>query len=176
MAWQDFHDYLNGDAWSSCSQARNDPCSCFNASDGFGIGCGSGGGGANPIVPCTATNCSILSINLPSVTGMEGRTLPSSIGDMKELVSFNIGGCYVAGAVPVSFKSLTKLKGFQIAQNRFTYLPDLPFKQYEYAYNHGDGFCDVCDNPFVCPLPPGAADCVVRNDCPPSCVAPPGQL
>ena len=171
MAWQDIFDTLNGNAWSNCSHTRNDPCSCKRASgdanDNTGVRCGSGGGGAKPTVPCTAGKCNILGLGLTGITGMEGRPLPTSVGDLKELVSIDIEGCKIAGPVPESFKSLTKLRGFQIAQNRFTSLPALNFNQF--AHGADGGWCDVCDNPFVCPLPLGAKDCH-DNDCPPSCV------
>lgn len=163
MVWQNVFDTLNGNAWSNCSDTRNDPCSCKTL-PGRGVLCGSGMGSANDVVPCTADKCNILTIQLanPACTGMEGRILPPSISNLKELVALDIEGCKVAGPVPDSFKSLTKLKTFQVAQNRLTSLPSLDFDQYS-------GWCDVCDNPFVCPLPLGASDCH-DNDCPPSCI------
>jgi hypothetical protein len=98
---------------------------------------------------------------------MEGRHLPASIGNMEGLVALDLEGCKITGPVPGSIKSLSKLKTFQIAQNDFTSLPALDFKQYARS---GGGWCDVSGNSFSCPLPQGAVDCH-DNDGAPSCTA-----
>jgi hypothetical protein len=42
-AWQDLYDSTNGPKWSSCSDARSDPCSCsWGDGQGYGVGCAGG--------------------------------------------------------------------------------------------------------------------------------------
>jgi hypothetical protein len=150
MVWQDLYESTNGQAWTHCSGAKEDPCACRLDASGPGQG----------------VTCSTDSSGRQYITGLEfqgtkiGMTgpLPSSIGSLSQLAAMNFLACgQLTGTVPKTIMNLRELRGFQLAYNSLTgLLPALPFTQY--ASGSG-GWCDIVGNKFACPLPPGALSC-----------------
>jgi hypothetical protein len=76
-AWQDLYDATNGSKWSSCSDARSDPCACG------GVG-------------CTAGHITYMVLATNNLRG----TIPSSLAKLSKMTTLTLNNNRLTGLVP----------------------------------------------------------------------------
>jgi hypothetical protein len=129
-AWQDLYDATNGPKWSSCSDARSDPCSCRNE----GPGCHS------CRVGCTGGHITCISLFGNNLRG----TIPSSLAKLSEMNELRIDHNRLTGQVP----SLPFAQYTNTSDGRG-----------ECALGESKGCTKPNCNHFKCPLPAGSEQC-----------------
>jgi Leucine-rich repeat (LRR) protein len=97
-AWQDLYDSTNGPKWEDCSELRSDPCACF-------------------LVNCEGgQNITKIKLLASSLSG----SIPSSFGQLVELVTINFNYNSLSGSIPSSLGKLVKLEFLDLSENRLS--------------------------------------------------------
>jgi Leucine-rich repeat (LRR) protein len=143
------------------SKVHTDPCSCtttvLECANGritrLGMGTQSGAGlpssGGIPLALMDLTGLTFLSFYGSHIVG----TIPAAFTQLKQLEYLSLKGNSLTGQVPSWLAGLKQLTGISIGANMFSgVLPKFNFSQYKVC-------CEMTDQLFACPLPPGAATC-----------------
>ena len=133
QSWIDFFNATGGEKWKSCSGNRLDPCTCVAPGRNLPptqVTCTTTVSGTRMTeltiygnnlvgsIPASIGNLTQLTtLAIDDNPGLNGSTIPSTIGELTNLTGLYLFGNRLTGEIPTSIGKLTELKRLQFSEN-----------------------------------------------------------